>query len=174
MDRGGRKKVLGWVEAHFGVERVRRKESVTEKRKEKSESQWKWKRGWPFPPLATPEMLNLICLGCGFPSSPAAHGANVVTVRKPTVKTHLLAQHNGSLQTSESELLNLLTKESFYCCWRHGATAARKAERDGSRPCTPPAQLSGKCPFPNPSRAEDARGRSIAWGWRSATSASDL
>ena len=112
MDRGGRKKVLGWVEAHFGVERVRRKESVTEKRKEKSESQWKWKRGWPFPPLATPEMLNLICLGCGFPSSPAAHGANVVTVRKPTVKTHLLAQHNGSLQTSESELLNLLTKAS--------------------------------------------------------------
>ena len=37
MDRGGRKKVLGWVEAHFGVERVRRKESVTEKRKEKME-----------------------------------------------------------------------------------------------------------------------------------------
>ena len=33
MDRGGRKKVLGWVEAHFGVERVRRKQRVTEKRK---------------------------------------------------------------------------------------------------------------------------------------------
>ena len=33
MDRDGRKKVLGWVEVHFGVERVRRKQRVTEKRK---------------------------------------------------------------------------------------------------------------------------------------------
>ena len=32
MDRGGRKKVLGWVEAHFGVERVRRKCNRKEKK----------------------------------------------------------------------------------------------------------------------------------------------
>ena len=123
-----------------------KKGKCNRKEKKKSESQWKWKRGWPFSPLATPEMLNLICLGCGFPSSPAAHGANVVTGRKPTVKTHLLTQHNGSLQTSESELLNLLTKASFYCCWHHRAEVASTAERDSSRPCTPRHSCQGNAP----------------------------
>lgn len=66
-----------------------KKGRVIEKREKKEylKSQWKWNRGWPFPPLAAPEMLNLICLRCEFPSSPAAHGANVVTVRQLTVKT---------------------------------------------------------------------------------------
>lgn len=94
-------------------------------RKEKTEyqkSQWKWRKGsWLFSPLATPEMLTLICVRRGFPSSPAAHGANVVMVRKPTVKmapSHSAEWLSADLQvraaqlTDKNKLLLLLAPRS--------------------------------------------------------------
>lgn len=83
--------------------------------------QWKWRRGWLFPPLATPERLNLMCLQRGFPSSPAAHGANAVMVRKPAVKmapSHSTEWLSADLQvraaqlTDKNKLLLLLAPRS--------------------------------------------------------------
>lgn len=119
-----------------------------------------------FPSTSHSRNADLICLRRGFPCSPAAHGANVVMVRRPTVKvapSHSAEQLSADLQVRAAQLTD---KNKLLLLSAPQSHAERKAQRDPSQPCASSAQLSGTFPFPNPSSGGDVRGRPNTRGCR--------
>ena len=128
-------------------------------REEKTEclkSQRKWERCWPVPPLATPGLLNVICLPHGLPSSPAARGANVAMVRQPAVR--MTPSRSAERLSADPQVRAAqLTDANKLLLWlaprNQGGQESRETLLGHAKHRCFSAQLSGTLPFLNPSRA---------------------